>query len=148
MATPTHDRRSFLARLFLPRIPRKFAYQRLIKIVLRAVHVLCVGLLVGAHVFAAAPPAQEDWRLAAAASGLALLTLDLTETAAFIFQVRGIVVAMKISVLVALPWFGSAAPAVLATTFFAGVLISHAPSRVRYHMWIARDKAESSRERG
>jgi len=89
---------------FFPPEPRHLAGRRWLKIVLRGVHVLCAGLLVGAYLFGAAPGVRGAWVGAAVSSGLLVLLLDLHETAVFLVQVRGLVILIKLAVLAALPW--------------------------------------------
>lgn len=139
---------SDLRSLLFPDPPRELPFRRGLKIVLRAAHVLCAGITTGAFVSAAAADVREAWLTAAIASGAAILLLDLHESAAFLVQVRGLVVALKLVLLaLALAW-AAAAPWLLGGLMVVSVLSSHAPSRVRYHVVFGRGRIVPSRSKG
>ena len=124
---------SGIARLIFPAPPRSFPGRRGLKIALRALHVLCTGVLTGAYLFDPGTELRDPWLTAAIVSGFAILALDVHESGVFLLQVRGIVVAAKLVLLVALPWF--ARPSwVLVGLMLTSVVFSHAPSKVRYHV--------------
>ncbi len=136
-----------LGRTLFPDPPRDFRGRRLLKIGLRAAHVLVVCVLLGAYVFDAAPAERTTWLWAAIASGALILLLDLHESAAFLMEVRGLIVLGKIALVAALPAFGDAQVGVLAFLVVASVLSSHAPASFRHHrVWGAKGirGAESS----
>jgi len=118
--------------LLFPDPPREFPGRRGLKIVLRAVHVLCVALYVGAVAFA--PDAVCPWLWAAVGSGVALLLLDLHETAAFLCQVRGLVLVAKIAALGTLHLFGEYQIWLLGGLVVLSVLSSHAPGSIRHRV--------------
>ena len=124
--------RSRLSDLLFPDPPRSFPGRRATKISVRAVHVLCAGVLVGSYLLHADEEIRRQWLSATIATGMALLLLDLHESGAFLLQVRGVFVASKIAVLTVLSGFGSFAGFVLAALLILSVVLSHAPSRVRY----------------
>ncbi len=95
MGTENSPNRWFAALLpiLFPEQPRALPGRRGLKVALRAAHVLCAGILVGSYVFDAEAALKSSWTLATVASGMAILLLDLHESAAFLFQVRGLVVA-------------------------------------------------------
>ena len=120
-------------RLF-PDPPRGFAGRRAIKIVLRAGHVICAGIYLGAFVFGVEAASRQPWFWALLASGGLLLLLDLHETAAFLLETRGLVVLGKIALLALLPCFGAAQAWVLGGLVLVSVLSSHAPASVRHRV--------------
>lgn len=136
-----------MASLLFPDPPRDFPRRRGLKIVLRAVHVLCVALLTGAHVLQV-EGAQSDWYWATVGSGALLLALDLHESAAFLLQVRGLFLLFKIGTLISLPAFGDQAGYVLSGLLLLSVISSHAPSKVRYHMFWGEDRIRASKSKG
>jgi hypothetical protein len=123
-----------LKTLLFPDPPRGFTGRRAVKIVLRAGHVLCAGVYLGAFVFGVEPAARQPWFWALLASACLLLLLDLHETAAFVLETRGLVVLGKIVLLGLLPWFGAAQVWVLAGLVLVSVLSSHAPASVRHRV--------------
>ena len=138
-----------LVPLLFPAEPRSFPGRRGVKIVLRAAHVFCAGVLVGAFVLGATAELRTAWLWAAIGSGCLVLLLDLHESAAFLFQVRGLVVAVKLTLLAALPLFQDEhQPWVLGLLVVISVLSSHAPSRVRYHVLVFRDKVQAGSSKG
>ncbi len=127
---------SSIRRALFPDPPREFAGRRGVKIVLRAVHVLCVSLFTGAVAFQdAGAPARSFWLWAAVASGSLMLLLDLHETAAFLLQVRGLVVTAKILSLGLLHLLSDAqAVGLLGAVIVVSVLSSHAPGSIRHRV--------------
>ena len=115
-----------------PDPPRSFPGRRGLKILLRAVHVVCVSLYVGA--FAFEPAAADLWLWATVASGAAILAIDLHETAAFLCQVRGLVLVAKIAALGTLHLLGDHAIWLLAGLVLLSVLSSHAPGAIRHRV--------------
>ena len=137
-----------LSELLLPKRPREFPGQRYIKICLRALHVLCAGTLVGAFTFAVEGSARQNWFLATLLSGAALLSFDLIETSAFLLQLRGLIILVKIGLLLALPAFGAHGYAVLMSLLLLSVITSHAPSKLRYFMLVGRGRIQGSQSKG
>ncbi len=131
-----------------PDQPRDFPYRREVKIALRAAHVLCAGSLLGAYLFGVESARSEPWLLATIVSGLSIVALDLHESAAFLLQVRGVVVTAKILVLVALPWLGGYEAWFLGAVVVASVVSSHASSKVRYRMVVGRGRVKGSETKG
>ena len=145
--------------LLFPDPPRDFRGRRALKILVRAVHVLAAGVFTGAHLLevrfveagaslAEASDPAGSWRTLLIASGLAILALDLFESAAFLLQVRGLVVTIKIALLLCLPAFGGHAGALLAALVLASVVFSHAPSRVRYFLLVGRGRIRGASTKG
>ncbi len=138
--------REALVALLFPTPPRQFPGRRLVKIVLRAIHVVFVCGLIGAALHT--DPIGSPWWLGTAVSGMALLLLDLVGSAVFVVQLRGLVVLLKIAVFAALPVLGESAAAVLIAVVFVSVISSHAPSGFRYFMLLGRDRLTPSEDKG
>lgn len=134
--------------LLFPAEPRPLRGRRAWKIGLRAAHVVCAGVLVGAYVFDAPRDERLPWLAATLASGLAILALDLHESGAFLLQVRGLFVLAKVAVVALLPRLGGAEREVLGALAFLSVLVSHAPSKVRYFLVLGRGRVRGARSRG
>ena len=140
--------RKGLLGLLMPAEPRSFFGQRWLKITLRAIHVLCAGTLVGAFAFEVPQASRTQWLIATAISGAALLLLDLIETSAFFLQLRGWVIAVKIGTLCLLPSLGAGSHLTLAAIVLVSVMMSHAPSRVRYKMPFGAESVRGSESKG
>lgn len=135
-----------LTKLLFPSPPRDFQGKRWVKICLRAIHVVFVAGLFGAVVFASQK--QGPWLLGTILSGVAILLLDLHGSAAFLLQVRGLIVLVKISAVLALPFLGASAPWLLGGLVVVSVVSSHAPSRFRYFMLLGAGRIVPSEDRG
>lgn len=129
--------------LLFPDPPRDFPGRRLLKIGLRAAHVLCAALCLGAYAFDAEE--RVPWLVATITTGLSILALDLHESAAFLLQVRGVVVAAKLVALAFLPAGGAW---LLAAIVLVSVVSSHAPSRVRHRVLFARGRVRAAESHG
>ena len=123
-----------LRTLLFPPEPRTLLWRRAMKILLRAIHVPCAGILTAAYLFDAGASARTVWLIGAVVSGLLILLLDLHETGAFLLQVRGLVVLGKIALLGMLPLFDEYQLPLLVGLLGMSVLSSHAPSAIRYHL--------------
>lgn len=131
----TADGRGALARLLFPDPPRGFRCKRALEISLRSLHVLSAGLLVGAFAFGGD---AGPWLAATVATGLSIVALDCYESAAFLLQVRGALVLVKVAALVLLPLFHPHEAWVLGGLVLVSVLSSHAPGKVRYFLLVGR----------
>ncbi len=138
---------SLTSRMF-PQVPRDFPGRRGLKILLRSLHVLLAAVVAGGSILAVAADELRLWLIGALSSGLLLLLLDLYESAAFLLQIRGVVVLGKLALLVALPWLGAWRSWLLAALVVVSVLSSHAPSRVRYFMVVGGGRIRGARTKG
>ena len=139
---------SRIAAWLFPDPPRQFRGRRALKVLLRAAHVLCAGLLVGCYLFDAETAQRITWLVSAIVSGLILLALDLHESAAFLLQLRGLVVLVKLGVLATLPLYGAGAPWVLGALVVLSVLSSHASSKVRYRVLVGSGRIKGAETSG
>jgi hypothetical protein len=122
----------FSRELFLPPEPRSFSGRRTVRAALRALHTLAGGLLIGAHVFAAPADAQLLWLVLMLASGIALFATDLHASGAILFELRGLLVLVKIALTASVAIFPAAAGWLLAVVLVIGSVGSHLPGRLRH----------------
>jgi hypothetical protein len=134
--------------LLFPDPPRDFRLRRELKILFRAVHVLCAALLLGAVVHDAPAGEQQRALWLVVGSGLSILALDLYETAAFLLQVRGLVLLVKLLGVAALPWLEGGRVLLLAALILVSVVSSHAPSKLRYFVLIGHGRIRGSETPG
>ena len=139
---------SALAQLIFPAEPRRLPGHRAIKIVLRGLHTLAAGVLVGAWLFEVPAESRSLTLALVIASGAAMLLIDLYESGAFLLQVRGLVLIGKIVTLTCLPLFGSLTGLALAVLFVVAVISSHAPSKVRYFVVFGRGRVTGATSKG
>lgn len=113
--------------------PRFFPGQRWVAIGLRTAHLIGVAGMGAAFLY---PPAGDAWRdylHLALWSGLSLSLVFTWSYPAWLLEVRGQAILVKICLLGAIPWVPG-----LKTPLFLGVLVisgvfSHAPGRVRHY---------------
>jgi len=127
--------------------PRSFPGRRGLKIAFRASHVLCAGILTGAYLFDVGVELRGPWLTATIVTGFLILGLDLHESGVFLLQIRGMVVATKLVLLVTLPLFGRPGW-VLAALVLTSVVFSHAPSKVRYFVPFGGRRFTGARTKG
>jgi len=137
-----------LARLIFPETPRRLPGHRAIKVVLRALHTLCAGVLVGAYLLDGSAADRSWWLWAAVLTGCAMLLLDLVESGAFLLQVRGAVLLLKVMLVLGLGYYGESAGQVLAGLFVLAVSSSHAPSKLRYFVLVGGDRITGATSKG
>jgi len=129
--------------LLFPDPPRSFRGRRLLKILLRGVHVVFAAFCLGAYAFDS--PDRVAWLLAAIASGTAILALDLHESLAFLLEVRGLFLVTKVLALAFVPHGGAW---LLGAIMLLSVVSSHAPSSVRHRLVFGRGRVRASESRG
>lgn len=146
---PTDDLPSGpLLSILFPKEPRHFAGQRWLKISLRSLHVLCAGVYLGAYVLDVGGEPRTRWFLATLFSGLFMLLVDLFESGAFLLQVRGLVVMLKLVLLMFISELGPIAVWALAFVAFFSVISSHASSGFRYFMLWGRGRIKGAETKG
>ncbi len=134
--------------VLFPDPPRSFAGRRVAKISARALHATAAGIFTGAVVLQVDAAQRTTWAIAAIATGVVLLALDLHESCAMLFQVRGLAVLVKLALLACVPVAGRADAALLIAVMLLASLSSHAPARIRYRAWHARLGAKGATTRG
>jgi len=110
--------------------------------------VLSAAGLLGAHAFEVQPATAAPWLHATLLTGVLLLLLDLHESAAFLLQVRGLIVILKLALVGVLPWLGSYGTWALAAIVLVSVVSSHAPGRVRYFLLVGGSRITGGRSKG
>ena len=131
-----------------PDPPRDFPARRLTRTVLRAVHILCGGVLLGGYVFAVGGSALNLWWYATVISGGLLLATDLHASCAALFEARGLAVVAKVVLLLLLPVAGEHAIWLLAIVLLIGAVSSHLPGRYRHMVVFLRDRVTVDTRKG
>ncbi|MQC83165.1 MAG: hypothetical protein DWG75_02800 [Chloroflexi bacterium] len=122
-------------------------WQRVVKISLRAAHVLGAGVFAGGVVLGEPSADLEGWLILLVGAGAAVLVFDVIDSPAFLIQTKGVVVLVKLAVL-ALIVVSGAGEWLLAPILFASVVSSHAPSSVRHRVLIFRDRVHGGHANG
>ncbi len=121
-----------MSRLF-PETPRNFRARRPLKIAMRTLHIITSGVFIGAVLFDQPPQVFHAWLAAAVGSGLGIFLLDLYATCAILFEVRGMLVFLKIALLfgVYLFWHHPGVPIAIAVVGSVG---SHMSGSLRHRL--------------
>ena len=125
-----HPNRIFVC--LFPDEPRDFPYRRSVRIILRTLHILTAGILLGGHVFSQPASALELWLWLTVISGLILLATDVHASLALLIEVRGIAALTKILLLILASIFQEIIIPVLVFVIIISVVVSHMPKRYRH----------------
>ncbi len=123
--------------ILFPASPRDFPGRRLSRSVLRTVHILGGGVLIGAVLFSQPQPVIQLWWLIATISGLLLFATDLHASFAILFEWRGLSIAAKIGLLLLVPLMPGYEVGLLVTILTIGSLSSHLSRNFRHRLWLA-----------
>lgn len=121
---------------FLPAEPRDFPGRRMTRSVLRTIHILAGGVLIGAYLFQQEAATLQAWYLGATISGLLLFLTDLHASFAVLFEWRGLSIISKIALLLLLPMLPGLEVPILVLILVIGSLSSHLSRRFRHRLWL------------
>ena len=120
--------------ILCPESPREFPFRRTLRILLRALHIMTVGVLLGGHIFHQPIAILEPWLWGAVLSGLAILMTDIYASFAILFEVRGIIILIKVVLLLSITIFWEQRVSLLVLALFIGAISSHMPKRYRHKL--------------
>lgn len=118
--------------ILFPNRPRSFRYRRPVLSILRALHILCTGILIGGHVFDQPQAAIEPWLFGSVFSGLAIFAVDLHASLTILFEIRGLLLLVKLALLLLIPLYWQLRIPILITVLFIGAIGSHMPKHWRH----------------
>lgn len=101
---------------------------------LRTLHIFATGVLVGGHIFGQSKEELFGWLVGSVTSGLILLATDLHATFAFLLQVRGLLVLLKVVLTAMVLVFWEARVPLLIATLTLGAAGSHMPGSLRHRL--------------
>ncbi|MCP4697295.1 MAG: hypothetical protein GY862_10650 [Gammaproteobacteria bacterium] len=119
-------------RLIFPRESRAFPGIRWVKISFRTLHLLGIAGLGGAFLYSAPREFWMPYLMLTAASGFALMLLDIWSNGIWLIQLRGIAIVIKLLLFFSLPLFGGFEHYVFIAILIISGVISHAPGDIRY----------------
>lgn len=125
-----------LRHYLIPESPRDFPGRRLTRSILRAIHILGGGVLVGAHLFSQSPEIIAHWYTLATVSGMLLFLTDLHASFAILFEWRGLSILSKIFLLLLLPLMPGYEIAILVIILSIGSVSSHLSRKFRHRLWL------------
>jgi hypothetical protein len=117
---------------------RRVPHERAWNIALRTLHLMAFGTLLGGHVWGVAPERLWPALGATAASGLALMALELYRDLGWLFLGKGLVVLGKLLLLLAVPVFWEARVPILLLVVALASVGAHMPAR--YRMYSVRER--------
>ena len=85
--------------LLFPAEPRKLPWGRPLQVVLRTIHIIAMGMVLGGVAWGGTRESLWTWILATILSGLLLLGIDLWKSCAFLVQGAGVAVLLKLVLL-------------------------------------------------
>lgn len=125
-----------IQQLLLPEEPRDFPGRRMTRSILRTVHILGGGVLIGAYLFQQPQDVIQPWYITATLSGLLLFLTDLHASFAVLFEWRGLSIFSKIGLLLLLPLMPGFEIAILVLILTIGSLSSHLSRKFRHRLWL------------
>jgi hypothetical protein len=95
---------------------------------------MTTGVFLGGHIFHQPVSVLEPWLWVAILSGLAILLTDIYSSFAVLFEIRGLVILVKIVLLSLIPFFWEQRIFILVLILFIGAISSHMPKRYRHKL--------------
>jgi uncharacterized membrane protein len=111
---------------------------RPLRTTLRALHVLAFGAYYGGHVFSVTPERLLPALLAVVTTGILFMLFEIQRAPIWIHQLRGVCTYIKVALLICTAFFWEQRIWILTLIVVLGVVISHAPSRIRYYSLLHR----------
>ncbi len=130
-----HNTRAVL----FPKTFREFPHRRLVLNGLRALHILCLSILVGGFFFEQDQSLLKPWFVGTLVSGLGIFLIDLYGSCIALFEVRGISVLVKLGMLGLLPLLERKEQLLLlvALIIFSS-LLSHSTRSLRHRNFMSK----------
>ena len=125
-----------LQKLLLPPEPRDFPGRRMTRSILRTVHILGGGVLIGAYLFHQPQATIHAWYITASLSGILLFFTDLHASFAVLFEWRGLAIVSKIILLLIMPLLPGFEVPILTLILSIGSLSSHLTRKFRHRLWL------------
>ena len=125
-----------LRSLLFPSQPRDFPGRRMTRSILRAVHILGGGVLIGAYLFQQTAEVIAGWYALTVLSGLFLLMTDLHASFAVLVEWRGLSILCKLALLLLLPLLPGWEVQGLVAILVIGSLSSHLSRKFRHRVWV------------
>jgi hypothetical protein len=122
-----------LRALLLPDPRRRLPHARAWNVGARTVHLGATGVLVGGHVFGVPADTLLPWLYAAMASGAVMLAVELYSSFDWLTELGGLAVALKLALLLVIPFAWSARVPLLFVVVAVAGIGSHMPGRYRHY---------------
>jgi hypothetical protein len=106
---------------------------RVLRTTLRTVHVLAVGAYYGGHVFSVAPERLAPAAVAVVATGVLFAIFEIWSAPVWLVQIQGVATYVKLALIGSVSLFWDQRIWILSLVMVIGVVVSHAPARLRYY---------------
>jgi hypothetical protein len=106
---------------------------RVLRTTLRTLHLLAVGAYYGGHAFSVEPERLMPAVVAVFATGVLFVAFEVWSAPVWLVQVRGIATYVKLALIASVPLFWDQRIWILSLVMAIGVVVTHAPARVRYY---------------
>ena len=140
--------RGQLRSCLFPNKPRDFPFRRTVRISTRALHIFSAGVLLGGHIFNQPVAILEPWLWATVITGIIILLTDLHATLAILFELRGMAILIKLTLILFVPVFWDQRVTLLICALLIGAISSHLPKRYRHKLFIIHDDIHSDQRSG
>ena len=122
-----------LFRVAFPPRYRGFRGKRWLNIALRTGHLIGVAGMGGGVLLGVTAEAWHPYLYVTLATGAVMMGLEIWSSCVYLLQLRGLVMALKILLLAALPVAPGFEPLVIGLAIVVSGVFSHAPASVRYY---------------
>jgi len=109
------------------------AVKRWTKISLRTLHILAVAGVGGGVLFGLDRDLWINYWWLAMASGILMVIIDWVSNPIWIYQIRGVVIILKLALLLLLGYNSNWDSLILVVIIIISAVISHAPGDIRYY---------------
>jgi hypothetical protein len=106
---------------------------RVLRTTLRTVHVLAVGAYYGGHVFSVPPERLAPAAVAVVATGVLFAIFEIWSAPVWLVQIQGVATYVKLALIGSVSLFWDQRIWILSLVMVIGVVVSHAPARLRYY---------------
>ena len=106
---------------------------RVLRTTLRTVHVLAVGAYYGGHVFSVPPERLAPAAVAVIATGVLFAIFEVLSAPVWLVQMQGVATYVKLALIASVSLFWDQRIWILSLVMVIGVVVSHAPARLRYY---------------
>ena len=139
---------SRIIQLLFPVTPRDFPFRRIVRTLLRTLHILTASILLGGYFFNQPAIELEPWLWGTVISGILVLMTDMHASLAVLFEVRGIAVVIKTILLMLIGVFWEQRILLLMTALIIGVISSHMPKQYRHKLIFLDNRIVSDKRSG
>ena len=106
---------------------------RFLRTTLRTLHLLAVSAYYGGHVFSVPPERLAPAAVAVVATGVLFAIFEGVSAPVWLVQVQGVATYVKLALVASVALFWDLRIWILSLVMVIGVVVSHAPGRLRYY---------------